>query len=173
VIGGARFLPFDPAAFVFPDVAGLRRADQEEELRLLNALVDRAGPTAATRELIAAFYGGPGKVDVAGTRADDQAIPAGWSQTAADRKIYATVVRPYCRACHVAQEPLTARAPIDFGSAAAFRALGPAIQTRVCGPHLATNLRMPSAEVPLAPFWRGPARASLVEYLGIPGLCLP
>jgi hypothetical protein len=173
VIGGARFLPFDPGAFVFPDVAGLRRADQEESLRRLNVLVDRAGPTAATRELIAAMYGGPGKVDVANTRANEAAIPAGWAQTAADRALYTHVIRPYCRACHVSQEPLAARSPIDFASAASFRALAPQVATRICGPHAASNQRMPNAEVPLRAFWQSPARAYLVGHLGTQGMCLP
>jgi hypothetical protein len=53
---GGHFLPYDTGNFQFSSRPGLREADQEHQIYLLNQNVLNAGPTPAEQELIAGWY---------------------------------------------------------------------------------------------------------------------
>lgn len=166
LVSGARFLPFDPAAFHFGAAAPYRQVDQEEALRRLNQLVRGAAPVGPLTLIIDSLYG-PGGVDRAGTAAAPDPIPAGWTEPRA-AQVYRHAIRPYCMGCHA-----TARG-IDLSTAEALRTLGPRVQTSVCGrPGDVASHTMPNAEVTLQRFWASPARAFLVGWLGLTGDCSP
>lgn len=156
---GARFLPFDTAAFEFADMPGFRPADQAARLRAFDQLVAATEPTPAIRELIDGFAAQPAK----------QFVAAGWTTDALERKVYTEVVAVACRSCHA-----SLGGSYDFTSAEAFRGLRTAIADSLCGPSGgATSHDMPSAEIPLRRLWTTPARAYLMDYLEITGACEP
>ena len=156
---GARFLPFDEAAFDFAELPGFRANDQAARIRELDALVAMTEPTPAIRELIAGFDSGPA----------DELVVAGWTGSALERKVYKEVVAVACRSCHAS---LTGT--LDFTTAASFKTLRTSIADSLCGPSgTVAGHDMPSAEIPLRRLWTTPARAYLMDYLDIPGSCEP
>jgi len=174
-VRGARFLPFDPSAFLFADTAGLRLADQQDDFRRLNQLVLKAEPTIAMREMVEGFYGGAAGLALQNTPANTRYVPPGWTESSATVKVYQEVVGPYCRSCHVSQQTTAlARDILDFSSSAVFLAQANQIVEVVCGtPGSAASHTMPNAEVTLKAFWASPARAYLLAYLGATGACSP
>jgi hypothetical protein len=166
---GARFLPFDVSALYFSTTAGYTLSAQQEAIRKLNQHVYNASPSQATKELIEGWYAA-GSVDTPGTAADPSFVPATFAVTAADKKVYQTVVAPYCRNCHAAQT-----GTFSFTRAADFQALAPMIDYRTCtlNPDPGKSHMMPNAEVTLKRFWKSPARAYLAGYLNTHGSCKP
>lgn len=160
---GARFLPFDPAAFAYAAVPELSLNAQEDRLRRLNRLVAQASPTAGIRELI------DGMFPAGSAPYDPSFVPPGWSATAADARVYREVIAPYCRSCHVSFES-GAGDPVAFSSAQTFRAFAGSIVQRVCGDG---PRGMPSAEQTTQGFFRSSARGVLLAWLGAPGACAP
>ncbi len=53
---GARFLPFDPAAFEFGSAAGFTLLDQQDQIRALDQLVLDAAPTEAIEDVIGGIF---------------------------------------------------------------------------------------------------------------------
>lgn len=135
---GGRFVFFDVPAYRFAhDVPGFTRADQEEKLRGLNALVKRLhGGTGPYAEYIDALY--PTGVERPGAVAQRPGALPGWvghEQTYVDR------VRPNCRTCHIWQT-----APYDFARPDPL--LGASVRSALCGGS------MPNAWQPMANIWR-------------------
>ena len=154
---GARFLPFDVAAFELSELPGFTANDQAARIRELDMLVGMTEPTPGIRELIDGFNRGAAPV------------AAGWTNSPLERKVYQEVVAVACRSCHAS---LTGA--LDFTTAAAFTSLRASIADSLCGPSgSATAHDMPSAEVPLRRLWTTPARAYLMDYLNIAGACEP
>jgi CSLREA domain-containing protein len=99
---GAHFLPFDIASFRYSAKPGFTRADQEDALRRLNALVRSTNPPARISELIDGWYA-PGGVSNPASTFDDNFVPPAYSGSVDDSDLYNNVVKHYCRSCHVAQ----------------------------------------------------------------------
>jgi hypothetical protein len=157
----ASLIPLDPSVLVFSGQAGKTRQDQEESIRRINMIVLNASPSPAVAEYIRGLYGGT--PHVAGTRANDNYIPAGWTQAP---DLYKKVVKPYCQGCHLQQTPRT-----DFATYQNFLDLKGFIQALTCG-----QRSMPHAEAPFLAFWRDGNAESLPDYmsaaLGL-GKCTP
>lgn len=161
---GARFLPFDPAAFVFPaDDPALTLGAQAAQLHALDTLVGTTSPTLATSDELAGMWG-PGDIF------DAVYVPLAWSNTPSDQRVYREVVAPYCRSCHSTFDRGGAADPATFATAASFRAAAGGIVTRVCGggPH-----GMPTAEATATAMFSSSARALLLTWLAAPGACAP
>jgi hypothetical protein len=158
----------------FPATPPYRRVDQEAALRTINTMVlctyprvgAAAGPEDNCRraasansnewlgtaaDLIKSAYGGDGLP--AATYAD-AFVPAGW---AGQESLYANVVAPACRSCHLVRGYGT-QSNIDFGTFAKFQ--GYAARTRA---HVIDRGNMPLAKIVFEDFW---ASAPRVEQLG-------
>lgn len=162
---GARFLPFDPSAFLFSDRPGMTRGAQEAAMRALNQTFLAAAPSDVLAETVRGWYGGG--ATLAGT-ADPSVVPAAW-QGAATAPTYRNAIATACRACHASRSDALAFATPDQ-----LRARAPDIVQAICGTGNAAHA-MPSAEASLARFWSGPARAYLAGLLGpeAVGACPP
>jgi hypothetical protein len=163
---GARFLPFDPAAFVFATGSGQTRPAQEERLRQLNQLVAETQPAPGVSGLIEGWY--HGATGTVGNAADTRFVPAAWNASPVDAKVYREVVAPYCRTCHASHAG--GAQDLSFVTPAQFVAQKGKILQTVCG---GAELPMPAAEVTMRAFWQSRARAYLVAALDLPGPCAP
>lgn len=168
---GARFLPFDLDSFDYSTVAGFSRAAQEEKFRKLNRHIYNAGASQATKDLINGWYL-PSTVNTVGAVANTDFVPGTFSETDGQKRVYKEVVAPYCRTCHISQS-----GAFSFVDGDSFLNFAGSIENRVCSNGGAADAAqfhvMPNAEVTAKAFWASPARAYLVEYLGIPGSCKP
>ena len=166
------FLPFDPQAFRFSTSnSTYSRANQEEAIRKLNALVLKTNVPARIRDLVNKWYGGD--VSVAGRKFDNNAVPDGWlnsSEVPFAENLYKNVFEPYCQGCHMTQETFA------FATAKSFVDAKAVIIPAVCGNAEAMNApayahRMPHAEATLFNFWTSGARAHLMAALDARGAC--
>ncbi|MBL8618181.1 MAG: hypothetical protein JNM72_21390 [Deltaproteobacteria bacterium] len=106
---GARFLPFDPAAYgylhsIAPGVpSGLTRADQEDDLRALNEDVLSTAVDPETRALIHLWYGSTATSSntLPAVAANPHAVPTAWGGSPTDREAWVEVVQPRCLLCHM------------------------------------------------------------------------
>jgi hypothetical protein len=137
-VTGAQFLPFDVFSFQQSLQPGYTIADQEEEFRRLNALVSDTAPAAAIADFINGTYNDA--VHTAGTAADGNYVPAGWS---GQETLYNSVYRRYCRMCHLAS---STRPFLTFPD---FKNLAATIEEKVCH-----SGDMPNAQVPFLEFWQ-------------------
>jgi hypothetical protein len=161
-VSGARFLPFDPAAFAFDTRVDLTLAAQEAKLRRLNQLVLLTAPPPPTRELVDGMFP-PDQPH------DPDFVPTGWNANASDRRMYREVVAPYCRGCHASFSQVTGTTdPSAYATADALRARSPALFERVCG---AGPKGMPSAEATTTRFFESSARGVVLQWLDMPGAC--
>jgi hypothetical protein len=174
-VKNANFLPFDVPSFIYSGEPGYSRANQEESFRRLNLLVGLTYPTQAIRDLIDGIY--PSGIHNTGSVASANYVPPGWvvpddphtpdvNEANAAAVLYNSVVRPYCRSCHIAQPSL------DFTTYQQFRAnaqpAGGRILQSVCKTH-----QMPHAEVTWLKFWKTRpliAHGVLNDYLFPPGI---
>jgi hypothetical protein len=165
-VTGARFLPFDPSAFVFSDRPSMARRDQEDAMRALNQTFLAAAPSDTLAETVRGWYGG--NATLQGT-ADTTVVPAAWSGPA-DAPLYRNVIAVSCRGCHASRSDALAFATPDQ-----FRARGSQIVSAICGTGRDAAHAMPSAEASLDRFWSGPARAYLAGFFGaeVVGACVP
>lgn len=161
VLGGS-FLPFDVYYFQygkgttgdFYHTPLPSLDDQQEQFRQLNAIVKATNPTPAIATVIDGMY--PDGVGNANSTAVDGFVPSGWS---GHETLYTSVVRQYCRSCHLASG-------LDFGSFQQFKNSAVNIERLVCETH-----DMPHAEVPLAMFWKDTlAQNDLRDFLKSQGI---
>jgi hypothetical protein len=157
-VTNARFLLFDPASFEFA-AAPLDLASQADSFRALNRLVQAAGATDATTHAI------DGMFPQNNSPYDATFVPAAWSKTPSDARVYREALVPFCRSCHT-----TMTGQLAFETPADLRALATNTVTRACGsgPH-----GMPAAQQTSLRFFSSPARALLVTWLGAAGACEP
>jgi hypothetical protein len=150
VIGGA-FREFDVFGFEFDEVHGFTKTNQEEAFRQLNAMVKATAPNADNADdpivdLIDGLYH-PASVEVAGAVAVDTYVPDDTADPpnswAVKPALYSTIVKKYCRACHVAQSSY-----IDFFNYGEFDGYKGSIDTDVC-----SSLEMPHAEAAFVNLW--------------------
>ena len=94
---GSRFLPFDLAAYTFPNNdVNFNKANQQAEFLTLNNMVVATEPAGSSvREVITAMY--PGGVI---PQSETFVIP-GWNSEAGHQVMYRDVVGKACRTCHV------------------------------------------------------------------------
>jgi plastocyanin len=146
---GSVFLPFDLHAFTIVDgitpVGGVLgefdKANQQEAFRHLNQeIVAVTEPGAPILELIDEFYPGAGT----GDQVEDFVVP-GWSSAASHEAMYRNVMRPACRACHLAQ--INAPGPTFQDASEAVGSIS-AIRSRVCDQGV-----MPHARATYDRFW--------------------
>lgn len=163
VVVGAKFLPFDLRAFAFSDEPGYTRADQLPAIAAFNDVVAATEPSAGVAELITGMFANPAAPDV-------EFVPAGWNGSSADRRLYREVVAPFCSGCHLSRGAPGAGDPLDFATADGFRVRAQQIGVNVCAPVDPTHA-MPNAEAVLDRLWPSPARAYLVEALGLATPC--
>lgn len=159
IVLGSSFLPLDPLQFEFSPLADYSLATQQEEVRKLNALVSQTVVNNATQSIIDGMY--PGGVDQPGSLIYPGETPLTWSADTRASETYRHVMAPFCRGCHMT-------GPRDFSSEELFRATGATSVDQVCNIH-----QMPSAEVVTRNFWRGPARAYLVDFFDVANPCTP
>lgn len=159
---GARFLPFDPASFAYLDDPKYTLAAQQGQLHDLDVLVATTSPTDAMLEILGGMW-------PSGAQFDDTFVPAGWSDTPSDARVYREVVKPYCRSCHTTFDKAGGD-PSTFATAAGLRAQGAMAVSKICGagPH-----GMPTAQATAAAMYGSSARALLLTWLDAPGACAP
>ncbi|MBX3233391.1 MAG: hypothetical protein KIT84_33895 [Labilithrix sp.] len=158
---GASFLPFDPEAFRYAAEGERTYEAQEDRFRQLNALIASAGAPPPILQFVDGLYGG--KAETAGTKANLDWIPKGWSDSEEAKTVYREVYKPYCRACHVSQ--VGDYAFMRFSELTKHSA---ETAESICATH-----EMPIAEVTTNAFLRSPARAYLVNTLGLSTPCSP
>jgi len=139
-VSGASFLPFDVYYFQYTDTVGFSLTGsvdaQQEGLRQLNDMVKTTSSRPAITEVIDGMY--PDGVGNQNSKAVDGFVPSGWS---GHENLYNSVVRQYCRTCHLASAT-------DFATYQKFKSSAAGIENLVCETH-----DMPHAEVPYALFW--------------------
>lgn len=173
LVENANFLPFDVFSFLYSDQPGYSQAEQEGAFRVLNLLVKRTEPHQAIKDLIDGMY--PGGVSQLNSVASSNYVPPGW-QVADDPQtpdvneanaalvLYNSVVRPYCRTCHIAVDPAL---DLDWLRYDKFVQRANLIKAAVCISHA-----MPHAEVTWLKFWKERpivAHGVLKDYLYSPG----
>lgn len=158
---GARFLPFDPAAFSYAARSDLTLIAQEQQFRQLNRLVDQAAPTKGVRELIAGMF-------PANKPYDPSFVPPGWAAKPADARVYREVIAPYCRGCHASFDDDAT--DLVFSTADSVRTRWSSMMTHLCG---TGPLGMPAAEQTTRAFFNSSARGIMLQWLGQPGACAP
>lgn len=142
-VTGASFLPFDIFSFRYGQ-SPYTQSDQEENFRKLNSFVAETitrVDNIAISDMIHGMYSGG--VDTPGSTANDAYIPTDWRASQKARDLYTTIVKPFCRTCHIA-----ARSDFDFNEYSEFESKTGAIRTATCVSH-----NMPNAEVPFKKFW--------------------
>lgn len=165
-VTGARFLPFDPGGFQTSALPAYSLAAQQPSFRALNLAIRGAGATSGVVELVDGFYAGT-------TEANQDFVPPGWDGSPDARAVYRHAVAPYCRGCHLSQDEEGAASVLGFREAEAFRIQRDEIGRRMCDGAAPPAERMPSAEAAHRRFWASPARAYLVDFLGLAGPCAP
>ncbi len=157
-VTGARFLPFDPSAFVFANDSGFTREDQEDTMRALNRIFLATQPSDTMVDTVRSWYGGVANLQ---GEADTSVVPTGW-RGRGDAALYRAVIGETCRGCHASRSDALA-----FATPEQFRARSAQIIQAICGTGKDAAHAMPSAEASLLRFWNGPARAYLAGFLGV------
>ncbi len=160
----SHFREFDLASFKFPR-PGTRvddpsrsspntntTVDEQAAFRSLNEKVLAANPSAAIRELVQGWYGGPGLPQ---STQNTTFVPVGWQSQA---QLYRDVVGTSCRTCHVAQE-----GTLNFDAYSKFSAFRFTIENEVIS---STSKVMPHARVAFANFWRDGRANTLANFTG-------
>jgi hypothetical protein len=151
----AYFLPFDQTAFL--DRGSFTLGSQQEQFRQLNEFVKGTAPPLGMSTIINGWY--QNKVNTVNQPFDGSFVPPLWKQTPGAARVYSDVIAPYCRTCHVSQEP--ASGGIDFLRASDTENLRALILANVCNIH-----KMPHAQQTLIRFWKSGARAQLLGHYG-------
>jgi hypothetical protein len=140
----ARFIPFDVVSLFMLNENGVTN---QTKLRQLNCdIVRNAAPSPELLEVIEGMYGAA----CTGNQQVGFAVP-GWDDPVAStpnlpnkEEVYANVVTPSCRACHVSQTP----SDITWATSTAFDQSGGFISSLICNQHV-----MPHALVTHNIFW--------------------
>jgi hypothetical protein len=162
-VSEARFLPFDPNAFVYAGRDDLSFPAQEARFRLLDRMVAGAASPPGVSELIDGLFprnDGPFNGDF---------VPDGWGASPRDARVYREAIAPYCRSCHATFQN-GSKDPLSFTTAEGTKQSAELIVARICthGPN-----GMPAAEQASRAFFASSARALLLAWLGQPGACAP
>jgi hypothetical protein len=158
---GAHFLPFDTPLLPTPSTRGPQKAAFQSQNAIVWSIEKNNDPNQGQNPAIARLIEGwytredqtLGLFDTT-TPFNEDWTPPGWD---ANPGPYLTMIAPYCRSCHIAQDPIT------FESEADFRALAGPIQRKVCGKEFPV---MPHAQRTYQKFWQSGARAVIAVDLG-------
>lgn len=161
-VTGAYFLPFDVFSFKYSENPSFTFPAQADQLRRLNDHVNHASPTAGIAQLIAGMYA-PKLVSDPTATANNTYVPPGWSTGRVPTKLYTSVVKPFCRTCHLSQT-----SGMDWTTYDGFTAFKNQIVDDVCEGH-----SMPQAEHTQDNMWRSSARAHLLGTLDMTRACGP
>jgi hypothetical protein len=108
-VTGALFLPFDLDQFEYQEVPGKTRADQLTAFARLNEMVRKVAAGSDAGQLVDQIDGWYGNLSARSSVLTQpfnaSYLPAGWAGTSAGTALYRSVIRPYCRNCHVANYP--------------------------------------------------------------------
>jgi cytochrome c553 len=167
-VQGASLLPLIPADLTFSSPAiraktlvthpsldySQNHQNSEEAIRKINETIYRSNPSPTIKQRITTLYGGTvaAPAGAPGTRANDLAVPPGWS---AQPGLYRQVIAPYCGSCHFAQS-----GALSFGSYAGVLQAKQAIQRTVC-----VDFTMPHSEILFRKFWTEGGAVSLPGLL--------
>jgi hypothetical protein len=140
----ALFLPFDLDQFEFQDAAGKRRTEQLDAFARLNSMVRKVALGSGAPQIADQIDGWHSNLatgsEVLRPVFNSGYVPIGWTQTASDTALYKSVIRPYCRNCHVANSP-------NFSTEAEFFRHALKSYSNVCG------YQMPHALQTVREFW--------------------
>jgi hypothetical protein len=161
VTGTPHFLPFDVFnAFKYGN-GSYTYESQAESFRKLNVLVATAGASAGIKEYLNGMYSN--HLTTPNQPAVNTFVPAAWSGSAVQRKLYTSVVAPYCRTCHLAMTGASnGHLSFDWTTFDEFSVYSSPIGGTVCG-----SKAMPNAEQTSRHFWNSSARAHLTGALGL------
>lgn len=156
----AQFLPFDLNNFTFSTNPLFSKANQEAKFRQLNQLVLDTKPTPAIVEYVKGSYPTPTSNFV------ENFVPTGWGAKAS---LYNSLVKPYCRTCHLALVPEDPNNGLAFQTFEQFRLFNFEHSARVCGLDVGVTRKrysMPNALVTFNLFWNDVnAVAALKKHL--------
>jgi hypothetical protein len=156
----AQFLPFDLNNFVFSTNPVFSKANQEAKFRQLNQLVLDTKPAPAIVEYVKGSHPTPTSNFVGNF------VPAGWSTHAS---LYNSVVKPYCRTCHLALVPEDPNNGLAFQTFEQFRLFNFEHSARVCGLDVGVTRKrysMPNSLVTFNLLWSdATAIAALKKHL--------
>ncbi|MEI7908342.1 MAG: hypothetical protein WCK77_01770 [Verrucomicrobiota bacterium] len=145
---GSRFLPFDLESYTYHPKFGVPQA----ELARMNKGVLLTGPTAATADLIAGWYGTPNPLTNLYAFNQNYVPTTGALSWAANPGLYSNVFKGACRVCHNSRETT---GYVQFASLSALQASG-------FGNYpVGSSLQMPHAQRPWGIFWGSRAAANL------------
>ena len=151
---GSRFLPFDTAAFVFPNTdPNFSKANQQADIQGLNDKIKAAEPAGSSvREVIDEMYAG-------GLPQDENFFITGWSAEPLQQDLYRHVIARSCRTCHVTHPVST----LEFTQHSDFQSLLGAVESRVC-----VEGTMPHARRTHELFWTsiGPGQVAQLQTYG-------
>jgi hypothetical protein len=150
---GVKFLPFDLDNFDY-GAGAFSRSAQEGAFKQLNDMLLTTAPRPEVIELLQGWYPGNRR-----EQASDF-IPEGWQGPG--EQLYRTVVKPFCRTCHVAMFEA-----LDFDSFDEFHSHRQRIATFVCSPSVGTTdseeRKMPHAAVTFDQFWNNRAAVAVLS----------
>ena len=153
---GSRFLPFDTAAFVFPNTdVNFNKANQQADIQALNDLVAATEPAGSSvRNVIGEMYPGGTPQDQ-----DEDFFLSGWAAEGAQQDMYRHVIARSCRTCHVTN-PVGV---LEFNTHADFSGLLGSVEARVCVQGV-----MPHAKRTHELFWTsiGPSQVAQLQSYG-------
>jgi hypothetical protein len=168
-VTGALFLPFDLDQFDYEDVAGRTRHDQEPAFKKLNEIARKVAALSggrggvSIRDQLDGWYANSvrqgARTEIFENEFDSTFVPAGWSHSAEAHDVYTSVVRPFCRNCHMAFNDTYLDRSMTFSAEAeSFRELLPISIIRLC------DYRMPHALQTTREFWTSAAPLALDAY---------
>ena len=178
LVNGAVFLPFDVDSFLGDDGAALQNTldtggqrPTQSDFRQLNQFAlqstdNGSGESAAFQRLMDIWYKDAthpnGVNDATATYHFNQGAAA-LGTFGSHPALYDQVVKPTCRTCHVARNPLSD----TWDELSQMTGANTFIQSYVCGPGTAALRYMPHAQVPYKFFWQHSLETTLGSELAI------
>lgn len=154
-VTGGLFLPFDLDQFDYQEVPGKTRADQLIAFTRLNEMARAVAVGSGANQLrdqLDGWYGNlTSRFFTFSKPFNPSYVPSGWAGSNAAKTFYRSIIRPYCRNCHVANFP-NFNAESDY-LRRALSSLG-----NICGQN------MPHALQTLREFWPSSAPEALDAY---------
>ncbi len=167
LVNGAHFLPFDTTFLPTPASKGPQEAAFKSQNAIVWSVEANNAQNSAIRTLIEGWYT---KTNPDGTKTvglfdtttpfDRLFAPSGFAN---NKGPYLTMVAPYCRTCHAAQDGITLESESEL------RGLAPRIKEVVCDKDgfRPGGTVMPHAQRTYQKFWQSGARAVIAIDLGL------
>jgi hypothetical protein len=163
-VKGGHFLPFDLDSFQYSGLSGFTEADQLDNFRALNAIVQNSQQTGVALDLLAGWYPPSGPTTSTHDFHGDY-VPSAWNGTEPTR-VYNFGIKKYCRTCHLTYLPGAQwTSPNDLTH---LEANNGTVTNYLCSTHL-----MPQSLLTQNNFWNSSARAHFLGFLGANRDCAP